>query len=291
MNEPLVSVLMTAYNRERYIAEAIESVLSSSYTNFELIIVDDGSKDSTVAIAKSFELKDSRIKVYINEKNLGDYPNRNYAASLAKGKYIMYCDSDDSFKQDAITYCVEAMEKFPDSNMGMYFANSTAKPYSIGSKEGMKKHFFEKSFLSIGPGGTILNRDFFYKIGCYPTNYGPANDMYFDLKAICYSSIVLLPYEFLNYRIHDQQEQNNPLGYLHQNYAYLKNALNELPIPLNRQELLWVKKKSKRRFFVNICRYLLSGGSIKKAFEICRKNEFAFNDVIQAVFQRKHFIA
>ena len=89
-----MSVLMTAYNREKYIGEAIESVLASSYTNFELLIVDDGSKDNTITIAQSFEQKDSRIKVYINKKNLGDYPNRNYAASLATGKYIMSAHLD-----------------------------------------------------------------------------------------------------------------------------------------------------------------------------------------------------
>ena len=66
-DSPLVSVLMTAYNREKYIAEAIESVLASTYTNFELIIVDDCSTDKTVEIAKSYEVKDNRIKVYIND--------------------------------------------------------------------------------------------------------------------------------------------------------------------------------------------------------------------------------
>jgi glycosyltransferase involved in cell wall biosynthesis len=89
---PLVSVLMTSYNRQDYIAEAIESVLNSKYQNFELIIVDDGSKDQTVKIAQEFAEKDKRIRLYINEKNLGDYGNRNKAASYATGKYIKYLD-------------------------------------------------------------------------------------------------------------------------------------------------------------------------------------------------------
>src|ERR1041384_7268362 len=99
---PLVSVLMTAYNREDYIAEAIESVLASTYTNFELIIVDDCSSDNTVAIAKEYKAKDKRIKVYVNEKNLGDYPNRNKAASYANGDFLMYVDSDDKILTDGI---------------------------------------------------------------------------------------------------------------------------------------------------------------------------------------------
>ena len=75
MEAPLVSVLMTAYNRQQFIAEAIESVLASTYINFELIIVDDCSKDDTVLIAKTYEKLDARIQVHINEQNLGDYGN------------------------------------------------------------------------------------------------------------------------------------------------------------------------------------------------------------------------
>ena len=61
---------MTSYNREKYIAQAIESVLASTYKDFELIIVDDCSKDNTVGIAKKYEELDSRVKVYVNEFNL-----------------------------------------------------------------------------------------------------------------------------------------------------------------------------------------------------------------------------
>jgi len=98
----LVSILMTAYNREEYIGEAIESVLKNAYQNFELIIVDDGSKDQTVAIANAYANNDSRIKVFVNEKNIGDYPNRNKAASHATGEFMMYVDSDDKLNSDTL---------------------------------------------------------------------------------------------------------------------------------------------------------------------------------------------
>src|ERR1044072_333802 len=95
MSAPIVSVLTTAYNREKNIGQSIESVLASTLTDFELIIVDDGSKDRTVEIEKKYAQIDARVKVYVNEKNLGDYPNRNKAANYAKGKYLKYVDSDD----------------------------------------------------------------------------------------------------------------------------------------------------------------------------------------------------
>ena len=70
MSNPLVSILMTAYNREKLIGPAIESVLASTYSDLELIIVDDRSSDSTVGIANDLAARDGRIKVFINEKNL-----------------------------------------------------------------------------------------------------------------------------------------------------------------------------------------------------------------------------
>ncbi|MBS1737024.1 MAG: glycosyltransferase family 2 protein, partial [Bacteroidetes bacterium] len=139
---PLVSVLMTAYNREQFIAEAIESVLASTYKNFELVIVDDCSSDNTVAIAKKY-LKDGYpIRIYVNKKNLGDYPNRNKAVSFANGKYIMFCDSDDCFLENAIEYCVSNMEKNPEAKIGMYYEGEAGHPFLLDSSKALVRHFF-----------------------------------------------------------------------------------------------------------------------------------------------------
>ncbi len=94
MVNPLVSVLMTAYNREQYVGEEIESVLSSTYRDFELIVADDCSTDSTVDIVRQYARSDDRITLIVSETNLGDYPNRNRVASHAKGEYLKYVDSD-----------------------------------------------------------------------------------------------------------------------------------------------------------------------------------------------------
>ena len=90
MNSPIISVLMTTYNREKYVGAAIESVLKSSFKDFELVVVDDRSKDKTVDIVREWQAKDDRVKLFINEQNLGDYPNRNQAAAHATGKYLKY---------------------------------------------------------------------------------------------------------------------------------------------------------------------------------------------------------
>jgi glycosyltransferase involved in cell wall biosynthesis len=284
LGNPLVSVLMTAYNREQYIAEAIESVLASTYTNFELIIVDDCSIDNTVKIAKNFEDKDSRIKVYVNDKNLGDYPNRNKAASYACGKYLKYLDSDDKIYPDGLNYCVQNMEKFINADWAIIFSNEISKENLLNSKEAIESHFFKQPFLKIGPGGTIINRNFFYKIGMYPTIYGPANDMYFNLLAASMGNVLLLKDNFLFYRIHEGQEINNQYSYLYNNCKYLKDALENLHLPLTKKQIKWLQQKRKRRFAVNIITYILKTRNIEKAKQAILKAEFSFKDFLIGIF-------
>ena len=119
MINPKISILTTVYNREKYLVACMDSVLASSYQDWELIIVDDVSTDTSLAIAKSYEKKDARIKVYVNDKNLGDYPNRNKAASYAKGKYIKYLDADDLIYPRGLEVMVHAMEQFPEAGLGI----------------------------------------------------------------------------------------------------------------------------------------------------------------------------
>ena len=276
---------MTAYNREKFIEEAIESVLASSYSNFELIIVDDCSIDRTLLIARAFESKDNRIKVYVNETNIGDYPNRNKAAGYAKGVFLMNVDSDDTISRDGIENCINAMNLFPDSGFGIYNPIHGLIPILINSEDVIKNHFFKKPFLFIGPGGTVLKREYFNRINRYPVKYGPANDMYFNIKAACFSPVVLLPFEFMNYRRHPGQEINNTYIYLYNNYLYLKEALNELPLGLTQKEKIWIAKKNKRRFLFNILKYFFKTGDIGKTRHVIKSTQFRFSDAIEAVFQ------
>lgn len=280
----LVSVLMTAYNRENYIAEAIESVLASKYKNFELIIVDDGSKDKTVLIAKSFEKIDPRIKVHVNEVNLGDYCNRNKAASLAKGTYLLYVDSDDTIYPDTLEYCINKMEYFPEADIAMYYPIKSPKQYLYNPKESIQKHFFEKPFLVIGPGGTFLKKEFFLRLGMYPTAYGPANDMYFNILAASRGNILLLDHEFMMYRIHEGQEANNKYSYLVNNYRYLRDALLQINLPLSKQQKEFLSKKNKRRFVVEVFKFFSRSFAFKKTFTAIRRAEFSFNDALIGIF-------
>ncbi|QWV04245.1 glycosyltransferase [Pseudoalteromonas shioyasakiensis] len=95
MIEPLVSIIMPAYNSEKYISESIESVLKQTYHNWELLITDDRSQDSTRTIVESYLKKDARIKLFINTENSGAGAARNNSIKQANGRFIAFLDSDD----------------------------------------------------------------------------------------------------------------------------------------------------------------------------------------------------
>lgn len=91
------SVIMCAYNLEKIVSTAIESVLEQRFKNFELILVNDGSADNTLEVLKEFETRDNRVKVINNEKNIGLSASRNKAIEQAVGEYIVHLDGDDTF--------------------------------------------------------------------------------------------------------------------------------------------------------------------------------------------------
>ena len=114
MENPLVSVNMIAYNASTYIAESIHSIINQTYENWELIIVDDGSKDDTLSIASGFALNDSRIRVYTNGQNEGIVYTRNRAVHYSNGKYIAVLDSDDIALPERLEKQVAFMEANSD---------------------------------------------------------------------------------------------------------------------------------------------------------------------------------
>lgn len=107
---PMVSVIMPVYNARKYISTTIESVLHQTYTDFELILVDDGATDGSGEICDTYAKQDSRI-VMIHQKNGGICKARNTGLNAAKGKYIAFCDHDDLYQPQYLERAIQAAEK------------------------------------------------------------------------------------------------------------------------------------------------------------------------------------
>ena len=111
--QPLVSVISPAYNHEKYIANCIDSVRAQTYTNWEMIIIDDGSSDSTFSIAGEYAGRDARIKPY-TQKNIGIFrlaESYNFALEKSSGKYIAILECDDVWFPEKLQKQVEVLEK------------------------------------------------------------------------------------------------------------------------------------------------------------------------------------
>lgn len=119
---PRVSIIIPTYNRANLLSVAITSVLKQKFTDFELLILDDASMDSTHEIVKPF-LTDSRVRLIIHPDNIGITANRNYGLSIAQGNYIAMLDSDDVWLDDCkLTRQVELLDSHPELGIVGTFA-------------------------------------------------------------------------------------------------------------------------------------------------------------------------
>jgi glycosyltransferase involved in cell wall biosynthesis len=109
-SKPRVSIGLPVYNGERYVAQAIESVLAQTYTDFEFIISDNASSDKTQEICFSYAAKDPRICYYRNETNLGAAPNYNRVFELSSGEFFKWADYDDLIAPTFLSECVKVMD-------------------------------------------------------------------------------------------------------------------------------------------------------------------------------------
>ncbi len=250
MNAPLLSVLTTSYNREDYIKDAIESVLASTLTDFEYIINDDGSKDNTVEIANSYAKLDSRIRVYANEKNLGDYNNRNKAAGYAKGRYIKYVDSDDVIYPYGLQAMVYSMEKFPEAGFGVSAKGDDHHPYPVmlSPKQAYLEHFNGYGHFHRAPGSAIIKREAFEKVGGFSGERMIGDtEMWFRLGR--HFPLVKFPPDLYWARSHDSQESQS--DYARKEYEVLQkkvlaNAFAHKDCPLSEDEKERVLSKLKK---------------------------------------------
>lgn len=277
-NGPLVSVLMTAFNRDKYIAEAIESVLKSSYRHFELIIVDDCSTDNSLVIARRYELLDNRVKVIANEKNVGQFANRNKAASYANGVYLKYLDSDDLIYKYALESMVDSMESFPEAGIGFCDSrgqSETPFPFLIQSKRAYEIHYFKGGLLFSGPSGTIIRRKYFKGVKGFQ-EFGMPSDIHLNLKLASVAPVVALQRDLFYWRIHEHQvfvKNKNNYDNVLNNYLFNSDILKNYS-PLSKEINSQVIRNMNKIFYKNVIHLALMKGQIAKAFSLLRKRPY-----------------
>ena len=270
---------MTAYNRQDYIAEAIESVLASSYSNFELIILDDCSEDNTLATARAYEKKDERIKVFTNTKNLGQFENRNKAASLATGKYLKYVDSDDMIKPETLSIMVEGMEKFEDAGIGVVYDFHNKIDFSdtvykaVESRLAYLWHYCNGGMLFPGPTGCIFRKENFLNQNGFPLDLGINGDIYLNLKIAATSKVILFPGHLVFWRKHVDQVDELQQDYFkmhHERFRINQKILYGELLPLSKGELTRIRFSVKILYIRGAFNTYLIKGKFRKFIELLK---------------------
>jgi glycosyltransferase involved in cell wall biosynthesis len=197
---PLVSVLMPAYNAEQFIAEAIDSILAQTYTNWELIVINDGSTDRSREIVAAFT--DSRIRLIDNEKNMGIVATLNRAIDAATGDYCARMDADDVCFPERLAVQVRFMERHPDCGIcGTWSANSDGTTSKMHVRNGILKCCVIAQCPFVHP--SVMLRTDLLKSVRYDSNFLYAEDYNLWENLSHRTRMANIPRRLLYYRIFD----------------------------------------------------------------------------------------
>ncbi|MBR1404381.1 MAG: glycosyltransferase [Treponema sp.] len=196
MNNPLVSVIVPVYKVEQYLHKCVDSVLNQTYTNLEIILVDDGSPDNCPAICDEYAAKDSRVRM-IHKENGGLSDARNAGIKIANGEWILYVDSDDYIEPDSVERLLSCVKEAAiDVVVGV------AKEIKLDGRICFQRHTNLKDG-EILPSPeyickSIKNNEWYAPawLNLYKTSFIRTNELYF-VKGLLYEDLEMLPRTFL----------------------------------------------------------------------------------------------
>lgn len=238
LEQPLVTIGIVTYNQESLVSRAIESVLNQSYTNYELLINDDCSKDNTWEIISQYD--DPRISAVRNEKNVYQYANRNFIINRAKGKYLIFVDGDDLMLSFGLHYLVNMLEANPDcAYIGShFFKNNVVYPIKLSSREFLICNYFGNDFLGTALAAVVFRTEALKQAGGFSTKY-ISSDILIRLKlSMQYPTLITDIYSIWWRETPDQESSkiNYQLS-IKEAYNQMKEILLDNNCPLDDKEI------------------------------------------------------
>lgn len=211
---PLVSVIMPNYNGEKYLAEAIESVLNQTYTHWELIAVDDGSKDNSVSIIQTYASKDNRIKLVINPINKGLSASRNEGLKVCEGEFVCFLDSDDIFLPNKLADQVKCL--LENGSVGLVYSNQligdeklniTDRSVYVMPTIGLKEFMSIRNLFSTLC--VMIRRSVIKEVGYFDVSLAGGEDWDYWIRCSEKTSFYHLKTDVAVYRLHSAQMHHN----------------------------------------------------------------------------------
>lgn len=218
----MISIITASYNYENYIKQTIDSIISQSYPDWELIVVDDGSKDNSLEVIKSYCEKDSRIKLFTHEnnQNLGLCETLKLGISKCSGVYIAFLESDDLWEKDCLLHKVEAISQNPNAAILVNDVELIGdKDFVNQYVERQKEYFISQNNLFSAPSFDIkefMRNNYFPTFSCvtvkkfcienvkFNSPSKPNLDWYLWIQILKMTDeIVFIPYKDTLWRIHE----------------------------------------------------------------------------------------
>ncbi|NEP72062.1 MAG: glycosyltransferase family 2 protein [Okeania sp. SIO2G4] len=208
-NNPLISVIVPAYNAEEYLEEALQSISKQNYEPLEIIVIDDGSTDKTASIAKGFSDKIN----YIYQENSGPAAARNTGIKIAQGEYIAFLDSDDIWGDNHLEILLNYLTQEPDLEAAM----GRVQCMVVKENQQGKKIFeeFGEATINVNLGAGIYKKSVFIKQGYFDPNLQQSEDVdWFMRNKEAGIKIAMLEETTLYYRLHqDNISRDRKRGY------------------------------------------------------------------------------
>lgn len=296
MGNPLISIVMVNYNHEESIGESIESVIAQTWQNWELIIVDDGSTDSSPEIIKEYAQKDSRILPVLQAENNHICVATNIGLSKVRGEFVARLDSDDIWQPQKLEKQIQYMREHPEGSLcftkldiidekGRNINQDNPVLYDIynGRQEGKKgwiRHFFYYGNTLI-QSTLLMKREVLDTIGGFNLAYMQGHDFDFFTRAILKYDFIFLEEPLVKYRRASQQnsawnEINNRRFFNeHMNIRprFLDSMSDELFIEAFREDFVNPESKSKEELMCEkaflLCK-CIRGEEINPVLGLCR---------------------
>ncbi len=255
---PLVSVIIPAYKAEKYLPETLESVLNQTYTNLEIIVVDDGSPNSLEPVVAPYMEKDNRIRFY-RKKNGGVSSARNFGFEKSQGEFVSFLDADDVWMPKNLDKKIKALSEAPSefgyvhSKIEVIDANSKPTGQIKSGKGGeilTELLLWEEDTIVARCANLVYRREVLEKIGLFNENLSTAADQELTFRLAKHYKGIFIPEVLLYYRIHDNNMHSNVP--LHEKDHILAYKLAE-------KNNLFPSSKIKRKAFSNL--YLILAGS------------------------------
>lgn len=224
---PLVSICMPLYNGEAYLKKSLDACIAQDYPNLEILLVDDGSTDNTIELAKSYAAKDSRIRIEVNIQNLGLVGNWERCIELAKGDWIKFLFQDDEMNADAISKMMQAcisqnvqialcarrflFEENADPKIKDSFTRILKKPEQLFLRKFRYEPLESSRILAAHPIENVLgepicflfHKSIYKDLGGFNHALKQMVDYEFFLKAVLKHPFVFLPEKLVQFRVHD----------------------------------------------------------------------------------------